>query len=123
MLAASESWLQAERHAHMTRAVSFVRGVLSVSVLATVGRTVFDVEREFGVVESVESRDFLVLATTLVLGGNLVTPQPGDRILETMGASVFTYEVSHPIGSETPWRFSDQNRETIRIHTKLVSQT
>jgi mono/diheme cytochrome c family protein len=66
-----------------------------------------------------ESRDYLVSAEDLVLGGVVERPKAGDRIRETEGEQLLIYEVMAP-GGEPPWRWSDRHRRTLRIHTKYV---
>ena len=114
------AWLDGQRKTHLSRPVTYQRGAESVEVQARVGRTVFEAADAYGVVERTESRDFLVLATDLVLGGAAVLPERGDRIRETDGANVYVYEVMAP-GKEPHWRWSDDYRRTLRIHTKHVA--
>ena len=118
LLQTGSNWLESQRHDHLSHAVTYCRGAESVELNATVGRTTFEVEREFGV-EKVESRDFLIRSQDLVLSGQQVEPCQGDRIKETVGESVLVFEVMAP-GDEPPWRYSDPGRKTLRIHTKQV---
>lgn len=118
MLQTGSAWLEAQRHAHVSHAVTYHRGEDSVELNATVGMTQFEVEREHGI-ETWESRDFLIRTEDLVLAGELVEPAAGDRIRETVVDRVQVYEVMAP-GDESPWRYSDQWRRTLRVHTKLV---
>ena len=120
LLDQASAWLDGKRKAHLSRPVTYQRGVESVAVQATVGRTVFELADAYGVVERTESRDFLVLAADLVLGGAAVLPERGDRIRETDGAKVYVYEVMAP-GKEPHYRFSDVYRRTLRIHTRQVA--
>jgi len=113
------SWLDDQRHKHMSLGVVYARGADSVSLSATVGRTVFEQADELGVIHRSESRDYLIRAEDLVLAGVLTTPRAGDRITETDGALIHTYEVNAP-GGEPPWRFSDPHRIALRIHTKRI---
>ena len=119
MLQQGSDWLEDQRVKHMTRSVLYQRGVSSVEVLATIGRTVFEVDNGYGVLERTESRDYLILAADLVLEGEKMLPERGDRIRETQGAQTFVYEVMAP-GKEPHWRYSDPYRKTLRIHTKQV---
>ncbi len=121
LLETGSNWLQDQRTQHMSRTVSYERGIDTVSVSATVGRTVFEIDDGHGVIQRHEARDFLVLADDLVLVGSKVLPQPGDRIRETQGTTVFVYEVMAP-GNEPVWRYSDPYRKTLRIHTKQVKR-
>lgn len=111
LLKQGSDWLESQRHAHLAHEVVYTRGAQAVTLLATVGRTQFDLADDTGVLQRIESRDFLVRASDLTLG----EPLAGDRI--TDGA---VYEVMAPGGGEAPWRYSDPYRRTLRIHTKLV---
>lgn len=120
LLQRASDWLEDQRTKYATRVVVYLRGVSSVSLPATVGRTMFEVQGDPGVIERTESRDFLVLAANLVLDGDITLPQRGDRIREAAGDKVQVYEVMAP-GQEPCWRYSDPYRKTLRIHTKQVA--
>lgn len=120
LLSKGSEWLESQRTEHMTRLVAYQRGTASVELPATVGRTLFRIDKGYGVQEHYESRDYLVLAGDLILGGAPVLPKAGDRVRETDGGKVFVYEVMAP-GNEPAWRYSDPYRQTLRIHTKLVA--
>ena len=118
LLQTASDWLEAQRHEHASHAVTYHRGGEQVTVNATVGETRWDVEKEHGV-ETWQSRDFLIRAEDLVLAGGPAEPAAGDRIKETIDGQVLVFEVMAP-GDEPPWRYSDQWRKTLRVHTKLV---
>ncbi len=120
LLEQGATWLDEQRHAHLTRTVTYERGADSVQVQATIGRTVFEQADEYGAIHRIESRDFLVRAADLVLGGTQTLPQAGDRIRETDGGVTHVYEVMAP-GTEPPWRYSDAYRRVLRVHTKHVA--
>ena len=119
ILQRGSDWLQDQRHKHATRTVAYARGVDSVSLAATIGRTIFEVDNGHGVLERIESRDYLALAADLMLVGLPVLPKRGDRIRETQGTVTYVYEVMAP-GKEPEWRWSDPYRKTLRIHTKQI---
>lgn len=112
-------WLEAMRHEHQTTPVTYTDGQASVVLPATIGRTEFEQLNEYGVVQMIESRDFLIRAADLSLNGQVILPSAGHRIREEDGANVFVYEVMAP-GSQQPWRYSDPNLKTLRVHTKHV---
>jgi len=120
LLKTASSWLEDQRHQHTTETVRYERGIDGVDLAATVGRTLFEVDSGYGVIQRIESRDFLVLTTDLILAGIAELPQRGDRIRETEGATVYVYEVMAP-GKEPHYRCSDPYRKTLRIHTKHVA--
>jgi hypothetical protein len=102
------------------RDVVYVRGVDSIPIKALIGKTIFRVDNGYSLYERYESRDFITLASGLVLASVQLEPQAGDKIRETVGAIVFIYEAMAPSG-EACWRYSDSFRRIMRIHTKLVS--
>jgi hypothetical protein len=121
LLERSSAWLEGMREKHRTRPVAYCRDGDCVTVPATVGKTVFQIARDLGPFERIESRDYLVTASKLVLQGNPILPSRGDIIRETDGDSVYIYEVMAP-GSEPAWRWSDDYRKTLRIHTKYMGR-
>lgn len=121
LLARGSAWLDDQRTRHLTRLVQYQRGGESVQIAATVGRTVFEQADDYGIIHRTESRDYLVLATDLLLASVQTLPKAGDRIRETDGDKVFVYEVMAP-GGEPAYRFSDPYRRTLRIHTKQMAE-
>jgi len=119
LLQRGAAFLEDQRHRHMTRPVVYLRGGASVELDATVGRTVFDQQDQFGVLHRTESRDYLIRAADLVLAGDQVLPKAGDRVRELAGTGALLYEVMAP-GAESPFRFSDPERITLRVHTKFI---
>ncbi len=121
LLSRGLSWLEDQRHQHLTRTVTYQRGGSEVELAATIGRTVFEQDDHAGGLTRIESRDFLIRAADLVLATETILPKPGDRIRESDAITIYTYEVMAP-GTEPPWRYSDVNRTTLRIHTKHVAR-
>lgn len=119
LLERGAAWLDDQRKRHLARKVAYLRGADQVEVDATIGRTEFEQADEYGVIHRTESRDYLVSAADLVLGGVVELPKAGDRIRETDGEQLLIYEVLAP-GGEPPWRWSDRHRRMLRIHTKYV---
>ena len=119
MLDTGSRWLSDMRRRHRTVPVVYARGADQVELPATVGRSNFTEVNAFGVLEQVVSRDYLVSADDLVLGGAPVTPDRGDMIVEEVNGLRHTHEVLAPSG-KPHWRWSDAYHRTYRIHTKLV---
>ncbi|MCG3178010.1 MAG: hypothetical protein BIFFINMI_00333 [Phycisphaerae bacterium] len=119
LLDRASGWLDDMRTRHASRQVTYQRGGQSVQVAAGIGRTVFQIDNGSGVLETFESRDFLILAADLVLGGVAILPKAGDRITEGQDGTSYIYEVLAP-GTEPAWRYSDPYRKTLRIHTKQI---
>jgi len=119
LLQKAMSWLEGQRHKHRTVGVTYCRGLFTVRLAATIGRTVFETQDGRGIIEKTETRDFLVRGVDLVLDGSGALPKRGDRIRETGEDKLYIYEVMAP-GKEPEWRWSDPYRQTLRIHTKQV---
>ena len=119
MLEQGAAWLAEQQMRHASRTVTYVRDEDRVELSAVLGRTVFEQTDAYGTVHRTESRDFLVRAADLELGGQRVLPRAGDRLRESDGGRVFVYEVMAP-GDEPPYRYSDGYRAMLRIHTKHV---
>lgn len=108
-------WLAKKRAASLVRDVVYkVSGGATLTVQATIGRSEFEVVTASGLVERIESRDFIVASG--VLGGD---PKRGDRVVESDGVTEWTYEALSMPG-QSHWRWADASRTAVRIHTKLV---
>lgn len=120
LLKDSSAWLEDQRKQHRTCDVTYRRGVDSVVVKATIGRTLFEQDDGAGVIVRLQVRDYLIDTVDLVLAGNQTLPAKGDRIEEIDAGQKHTYEVL-PLGGEQHWRYSDPYRRTLRIHSKLIA--
>lgn len=120
LLQIGASWLADQMKTHASIDVLYERGVEQMPVKATVGKTEFELDDGSGVVVRVQSRDYLIQAADLVLGGSETLPAAGDLIREPQGAKTFVYEVMAP-GDEPHYRYSDPYRKLLRIHTKHVA--
>lgn len=111
MLRQGAEWLSAQRQQHVATDVQYHRfGGGTSSVKATLGKTVFRAENEFGVTVRVHSFDFII--SSMELG---FEPQRNDEII----CDGKTYEVLAPNG-EPCWRWSGTSNNTYRIHTKEI---
>lgn len=115
-----QQWLNEQLEKHVSREIVYQRGLESVTVRATIGRTLLKLDDGYGgVLMQWTDRDFLIPASTLVISGQKILPQRGDLIIETQDAVQFSYEVLAP-GREPPWKWSDLYRTLLRIHTKQI---
>ena len=121
MLQAGAAFLAAQNKAHMSQTVTYQRGDATVELKAKIGRTQRASQDTFGAQVSWEARDYIVQGDDLVLDGERVTPQEGDRITETLGGNTLTYEVQSFPG-EPCFRFADAYRIELRIHTRQIAE-
>ena len=119
LLQQASDWLEAMRHQHATQPVTYHRSVDNVSLPATVGKTDYEVEDDYGFRVKAEVIDFLIMAEDLVLGGQKTLPQSGDQIRMTRGEETMVFEVM-ALADQGCWRYSDSFGQTIRIHTKQI---
>ena len=111
------SWLESQRKKHLSDQVFYRRGSASVEVPATIGKTIFRIEDDYGRIVHYESRDYLISSADLLINGIIIIPQKGDEIID----AGFIYEVMAP-ANEPEWRYSDTFRNTLRIHTKMTGK-
>ena len=78
LLQIGASWLADQMKTHASIDVLYERGVEQMPVKATVGKTEFELDDGSGVVVRVQSRDYLIQAADLVLGGSETLPAAGD---------------------------------------------
>ena len=111
ILESSAEWLDQKREECLSVPIIYLfKDGGSLELTATIGRTLFRAENEYGVTIRVESRDFLISTGKLS-----APPQRGDRIIYAGRR----YEVLAPNG-EPVWRWSGTGQLVRRIHTKEI---
>lgn len=95
----------------------------SVQLTAALGWSPFEITDELGRITTWRSRDFIILAAELVIGGQAIEPQRGHYILFTVGGQVERYTVQHPDPKQAPWRYMDPTNTAFRIHTTRTAAT
>lgn len=108
--------LQARMLSHASRHVTYQRGAQSVGLRATLGSSDLTIDNGTGFPLVVQSADFIVTPSDLVIDGVPVEPAAADRITDSGGGVFEVLEI--PGGM--PWRFTDPERTAMRIHTKQV---
>ena len=95
MLARGQAWLAAQQKTHASRPVVYRRGGASVTLDATIGKTIREYTDGYGATIVDEARDYLVHAADLVLGGERTLPLAGDTIEETDGDQTLPTKSPH----------------------------
>lgn len=114
LFAKARDWLPGKVQDAAGATVTYARGAQSITLTAVAGRTVFSSNAEGGPRVEFGDRDYLIAVADLTFG----TPRVGDRVTETVGGRVTTFEVQTPDTGEPAWRYSDDL--TYRIHCKRV---
>ena len=122
MLECAVSWLNDMRRAYMSRRVIYQRGDEFIEMAATLGSTTYEITDDAGATVKAVASDFIVSAADLILGGQAVEPQLGDRIMVPVGAATVVYEVLD-LGGAGHYRRADPLGKALRIHTKWVDET
>ena len=111
LLDAAAEWLNEQRRECLSVPIIYrPKTGGSFEIPATLGRTLFRAENQYGSTIRTESRDFLVSAADLPND-----PERGDTIIY----NGCRYEVLAP-NAEPVWRWSGPHNLTRRIHTKEI---
>ena len=103
------------------RKVVYTRGTEAVTVVAWPGQSELTAATQDETVIAWTARDYLFEASELAIAGTRLTPQEGDRIADAFeDGEERVYELILPPGGGNPWRWSDLNQTTYRVHTKRV---
>ena len=121
LLEQGTTWLDGMRQTHLSRLVTYQRGVESVDIAATLGSTTYEIAAVAGVTVQAKATDFIVSAEALMLGAAITKPQIGDRIRVPSGVMVLVFEVLD-LGGAGHYRPSDPHGRMLRIHTKQVDE-
>lgn len=109
MIKQASEWLEHQRSRNLAEPVVYIRKDGKMIFLnATLGKTLFRADDQYGMTVRTTSRDFLIAAADL-----LEEPVRGDKILH----AGHQYEVLAPNG-EPVWRWCGTYHWTRRIHTK-----
>jgi hypothetical protein len=121
LLANGIGWLADRLIDHAATTITYKRGTSSVTLSALVGETTVQVADDVGIVRMEwTARRYIMRATDLVLAGEQTTPQRGDRIEETDGATTRVYEVvDNPGGICRDW--SDPYHTMVIAYAKLIT--
>lgn len=121
MLESAVVWLDQIRASHLARTVSYTRDWETISILATLATTPYEVVTEEGLTLQAKAVDFIITTTDLVLAAQQTEPQRGDKIRMTVGSRVWVFQVLD-LGGEGHFRPSDPFGKMLRIHTKQIGE-
>src|SRR5262245_30135234 len=113
-LSRGNAFLERKRNAATGIDVTYQRGVLSAPVKATPNRLQVDQLDEVGIALRLEEWDWIFKTADLAIFDK---PKPGDFIRQISGSVTSVYVVTSN-GGEPVWRYADENRLAIRVHSK-----
>jgi len=119
LLQQGSDWLQEMRHTHASQPVTYSRGGEQVVLNATIGKSSYEVDDEYGLRVKAEMVDFLIRVEDLVMATQKTFPQAGDQIRVIRGEQTIVLEVM-ALAGQGCWRYADSFGQTIRIHSKQV---
>lgn len=99
--------------------ITYQRGINSVSLTATPSMHRYEMADSEGFGITALSRDYLVRAADLVIGGTEIVPRAGDRVTETISGVSTTFEVM-ALGELKESEPLDTNGLILKIHTKKI---
>jgi hypothetical protein len=99
-------------------AVTYERDGDTVALTAIPGSTLAELDAGDSFTIQTTIKDFLVDTNDLVLSTVQVEPERGDLIIQTEGATVYTFEVSQLGGAA--FEYTDSTNARLRIHTTLI---
>lgn len=115
LIAEAAEWIADELADNLSQTVTYRRGGQSVSVAATKGAPITEIDTQLGVLRIVGT-PWIIKASLLVLDSETITPRKNDVIEESNGAR---WQVL-PLDGEQEARHSDPFGYAWRIHTKRI---
>lgn len=119
MLDRAGAWLSGRRHESLTRTVMYTRGATTVEMDVTRCRPNSPEIVTDDYVERLDEIDFKARLADFEQFGPPYTPEPGDRIRDTVHDKEYIYEVL-ATGGRKAWEYSGGDGTDVRLHTKLV---
>ena len=123
MMADAAQWLSDALQDIASVEVTYRRGSDSVTFNATAGTSLLKVsDAAQGTVRVVRTdADFIFPAALLILSGDTVEPARFDIIDRVWPDGITRRYQILPLGGDEPeWRYADQHRIMIRVHTKYI---
>lgn len=114
------AWLGGQLKDHAGTSIAYQRGANTVTLTGTATLHEYEIVDQDGFSATVLSRDYIVHAADLVLGGAEIAPRAGDQITETIGAVACSFEVM-PLGMKKEYEPVDRDGLLLMIHTKKVA--
>jgi hypothetical protein len=115
-------WLADQMEAYVSSSVVYVRGSQQCQLDASLGRTQFEVTDQVGMLQNVDSHDFILRSAEMLFDGEQFIPKAFDSIHIVRGGVTHQYTVVQYGNSlDSPgqiYRWCDPFGKQIRVHTR-----
>lgn len=115
-------WLADQMDENVSSPVVYVRGSLQCQLDASLAKTQFEVTDQVGMLQNVESHDFILRSAKMLFEGETFVPQASDEIHVVRGEVTHRYVVvqyGNMIDStEQFYRWCDPYGKQLRVHTR-----
>lgn len=122
ILETGAQWLADQMEASVSSDVVYARGSQEYILNASLGRTQFEVTDQVGMLQNVDSHDFIMRSSEMLFDDEQFTPKAHDVIRVTRGGVVHQYTVlqyGNTLNSPNQvYRWCDPYGKQIRVHTK-----
>lgn len=120
-------WLADQMEAHVSSSVVYVRGSQQCQLDASLGRTQFEFTDQVGMLQNIESHDFILRSAEMLFDGEKFTPKALDEIHVVRDGITHRYLVvqyGNMIDStEQIYRWCDPYGKQIRLHARYEGTT
>lgn len=115
-------WLADQMDENVSSPVVYVRGSLQCQLDASLAKTQFEVTDQVGMLQNVESHDFILRSAKMLFEGETFVPQASDEIHVARDGVTHRYVVvqyGNMIDStEQFYRWCDPYGKQLRVHTR-----
>lgn len=121
LISSGLAWLQSQLAQNAGSAIVYHSGPHEIEIPdAVLGKSMYESQDAAGVTVRSGAADWLIAPGRLTVDGSSIEPQPGDKIVHTLGSTVRTYLVV-PLGNEPCWRWSGPSHDRMRIHVQEIA--
>jgi len=116
------TWLADQMEQNVSSPVVYVRGSQQCELNASLGKTQFEVTDQAGMLQNVESHDFIFRTSEMLFDTDVFIPKALDEIHVVRNGTTHRYQVVRYGGvmdsTEQVYRWCDPYGKQIRVHTR-----
>jgi hypothetical protein len=115
-------WLADQMDTNVSSPVVYVRGSQQCELDASFAKTTFEIVDQVGMLQRVDSHDFILRSSAMSFSGDSFTPKDLDEVRVTRDGQVHRYVVTQygntMEGNSQVSRWCDPYGKQIRVHTR-----